>query len=149
MIVSTTDADLNYIKKIKSKNFICVNTDSNLVIKSEFNLIYSIYSKKYQTLNSELENNVFYPLILYKRTYEVEKQSYKKIFDFIQHYRKKKKLALILGLTGLFVFLIAGILLIIFHIKFNKEKDNSMSKPLLRTTLDSQNDDVKVNEVQD
>jgi hypothetical protein len=150
MIVSTTDADLNYTEKIKSNNFICVNTDSNFVIKSEFNLIYSIYSKKYQTLNSELENNVFYPLILYKRTYEVEKQSYKKIFDFIQHYRKKKKLTLILGLTGLFLFLIAGILLIIFKIKLNKEDDNnSITKPLLRTTLDSQNDDVKVNEVQD
>ena len=35
-------------------------------------------------------------------------------------------------------------------IKSNKEDDNnSITKPLLRTTLDSQNDDVKVNEVQD
>ena len=144
MIVSTTDADLNYIDKKESNNFICVNTDTNLVIKSDFSIIYSIYSKKYETLISELENNVFYPLILYKRTFEVEKESYKDAFNFISSYRNKKKLSLIFGLIGLFAFLIAGIVLIVIQIKY---KNNDNNSNLNNLTDESGNvNDIKVNE---
>jgi hypothetical protein len=151
MIVSTTDADLNYIKKIKSKNFICVNTDSNLVIKSEFNLIYSIYSKDYKTLNRELENRNFYPLILYKRTFEVDKKSYNKIFDFIDSYNNKKKFVLIFGIIGIFIFLALGAFFLYIFIKKNKissndnnndTKINSIQSPLVRNS-----DNINVNDV--
>ena len=65
----------------KNENYICVDPLSNMVLESNINLVYSIYTKNLGNIFTLLKNNDFYPVLLYNRKYSVSINSYEKVFE--------------------------------------------------------------------
>ena len=63
-IVSIGKDNLNIKQNINTENFICVDPYTNEVVQSKINLVYSIYSKNYGYINSNIENKKIYPVFI-------------------------------------------------------------------------------------
>ena len=100
-------------EQIENSN-ICVDPLSNMVLESNLNLVYSLYTKNLGNIFTMLKNNEFYPIILYNRKYNVSIDSYDKVFPGIISYYNWRLFIIIFGLilTAIFIGLT-----IMFHLR--------------------------------
>jgi hypothetical protein len=78
-------------------NYICLDTVSDMVIDSNINLIYGMYSRKYGYINNRVKNNYVYPVFKYQRKYEVDIDSYEKQFIGVTEYYENYIVIIIIG----------------------------------------------------
>ena len=121
-------------EKIKNKindnnldknNYICVDPLSNMVIESNINLIYSIYTKNFGNLFSNINNNDLFPIIYYNRKYDIDVTSYQNYFTENKSYKNKKLFVLIFALIVAFIFCS---LAVFFYFQKESERVDSVSK---------------------
>ena len=93
-------ADVNFDIKddIKEDNYICVEPNSNMVLESKINFIYSINTKNYNHLFYLLPKDTNYPMFIYNREYSVEINSFNDVFPSLKNYYSFKKTLLIVGI---------------------------------------------------
>ena len=126
-VISSLDND-EIKKKItisneEIENNICVDPLSNMVLESNINLVYSIYTKNLGDIFSMLKNNEFYPIILYNRKYNISMNSYNNIFNGNISYYNWRLFIIIFGsiCTAIFIGLA-----IMFHLK-NPNQSNLLN----------------------
>ena len=117
--------------EISTENYICVEPNSNMVLESKMNLVYSIYTKNYGCLYPKIENEKYYPIFTYNKDYKVEFDSFNDAFPGINSSKKFKKYSLIFGII---IIVILACLSIFFIYKAVTHKRARIS--LLPTTLD-------------
>ena len=100
-------------EQIENSN-ICVDPLSNMVLESNLNLVYSLYTKNLGNIFTMLKNNDFYPIILYNRKYNVSMDSYDIAFKGNISYYNWRLFIIIFGLilTAIFIGLT-----IMFHLR--------------------------------
>ncbi len=76
-----------------------------MVLESNLNLIYSIYSKEFGNIVSMIENNEIYPFILYNRNYLVNIESYNKIFSESDSFKNWRLFVIIFSLVCALIFI--------------------------------------------
>lgn len=108
---TTVDADTN---------FICVDFFSNMVLESNLTLVYSLYTKEFEYLNSQLKKNETYPVILYNRYYKVNATSYNEIFEGVSGYNTGRIVLIVIGCIAIAAFVALGLY---FFFKHSKEVD--------------------------
>ena len=89
---------------ISSDNYICVEPNSNMVLDSKINLVYSLNTKNYGYLYPKIENNKNYPIFLYSKEYEVNIDSFNEAFPSINSAKDFKKYFLAFGIIFLLIF---------------------------------------------
>ena len=96
-----------------------------MVIESNINLIYSIYTKNFGNLFSNINNNDLYPIIYYNRKYDIDVTSYQNYFTENKSYKNKKLFVLIFALIVAFIFCS---LAVFFYFQKESERVDSVSK---------------------
>ena len=82
-VISVGKDDIKNIEisdNITTENYIYVEPYSNMVLKSEINFVYSLYTKNYGYIYPNIENDKIYPIFTYSKTYDVTKDSFNKVF---------------------------------------------------------------------
>ena len=109
-VISSIDNEI--IKdKIKIENitntesYFCVDVYTNMVIESNLNLIYSIYTKEFGNIVSMIKNNEIYPFIFYKRYYSVNVDSYNQIFSESESFKNWRLFVIIFSSICAFIFI--------------------------------------------
>ena len=87
------------------ESYFCIDEYTNMVLESNLNLIYSIYSKEFGNIVSMIENNEIYPFILYNRNYLVNIESYNKIFSESDSFKNWRLFVIIFSLVCALVFI--------------------------------------------
>ena len=93
-------------ENIPTNNFICVEPYTNMVLDSNINFVYSIYTKNYGYINSNIENEKIYPIFIYNRNYKVNIDSFNSVFNEINDYKSFRKVFIIVFLVLILLFLI-------------------------------------------
>ena len=134
-------ADFDNLKKYKYnkqlneekiENYICVDPISDMVIDSNINLIYGIYTRKFGFLNKEIENEEIYPIFTYQRKYEVEVNSYEAEFPGVTEYYRNMTVFIIIGVIVIVIFVvIAALSFYYWYKKSKKSKKESMKQSLV------------------
>ena len=127
--VGNKDLSIKVNDSISEKNYICVDPFTNMVIDSQINFVYSIYTKNYGYINPKIENNKTYPIFIYQRNYSVDADSYNDYFPKINNYKTFKLVFLIVGIILIVVCVIVSLWAFIkIHrslVKEDLEKNNS------------------------
>lgn len=131
----STDFDnlkkFNYVKE-KVENYICVDTITDMVIESNINLIYSIYTRKYGYLNQNLKNEEIYPVFMYQRKYEVEVNSYEDQFPGVTEYYKNMTVFIIIGIIVIVICIVIAVLsFYLLKKKLKQDKKVSLKQSLV------------------
>ena len=100
----------NYNVKEKVENYICVDPISDMVIDSNINLIYSIYTRKFGYLNKNLKNEEIYPIFTYQRKYDVEVDSYEDQFPGVTEYYRNMTVFIIIGILVIVICIVIAVL---------------------------------------
>ena len=112
--IISADFDLlkkyNYNIKEKVENYICVDPISDMVVDSNINLIYSVYSRKFGYLNKNVKNEEIYPIFTYQRRYEVEVDSYEKQFPGVTEYYRNMTVFIIIGILVIVICIVIAVL---------------------------------------
>ena len=87
-------------------NYICVEPNTNMVLNSTINFVYSIYTKNYGFLNSKIENKKLYPIFTYNRNYKVDIDSFNEVFSEINSYKSFRNIFITLGVIFIIIFAI-------------------------------------------
>ena len=143
-IVTIGKGNLNINENIEEDNYICVDPFTNEVIQSKLNLIYSIYSKDYGYINSNIENKKAYPIIIYQKLFEVDKDSYNDYFPDIKVYNNFRLIFLIIGISLIIIF---AIVTLIIFIKIHKNLvDEELNSATVENPINSSRDPTIMNE---
>ena len=87
------------------ESYFCVDISTNMVLESNLNLIYSIYTKEFGNIVSMIQNYEFYPFILYNRNYSVNIDSYNKIFAETNSFKNWRLFVIIFSLVCALIFI--------------------------------------------
>ncbi len=87
------------------ESYFCVDISTNMVLESNLNLIYSIYTKEFGNIVSMIQNYEFYPFILYNRNYSVNIDSYNKIFAETNSFKNGRLFVIIFSLVCALIFI--------------------------------------------
>ena len=144
--------NVNISEKIKEDNYICVEPYSNMVLDSNINFVYSIYTKNYGFLNPNIQNEKLYPIFSYNRIYKVNIDSFNDVFSLINSYKSFRKAFIIALIILILIFAaIAGFCFYKYYfykrhstikldeLSANESKDkliNDRREPTLNKTLD-------------
>ena len=112
-IISVGKDNLNIKDDIETENFICVDPYTNEVVQSKINLVYSIYSKNYGYINSNIENDKMYPVFIYQKVFEVDSNSYLDYFNDITFFKDFRLIFLIVGIVLIVVFVVIALIILI------------------------------------
>jgi hypothetical protein len=113
----------------KNENYICVEPNSNMVLESKINLIYSINTKNYGHLFYLLpKDTTNYPLFTYNREYKVDIDSFDEAFPGISSYKSFEKTLLIVGIIIMVLFCIFACFCIFMFCKLKRGKINLPSE---------------------
>ena len=112
-IISVGKDNLNINGDIETDNFICVDPYTNEVVQSKINLVYSIYSKNYGYINSNIENEKIYPVFIYQKVFEVDSNSYLDYFNDITFFKDFRLIFLIIGIILIVIFVVIALIILI------------------------------------
>lgn len=98
----------NSLDEIEEGNFICVEPYSKMVLNSVINFVYSIYTRKYGFINSNIENEKLYPIFTYNRNFKVDIDSFNEIFSEINSSKSFNKAFIITLVILIIIFAIAA-----------------------------------------
>ena len=99
---------LNANIDISTDNYICVETFSNMVLESEINFVYSLFTKNYGDIIFKIENDKIYPIFTYSRNYKVNIDAFNDYFDEINSYKSFRKIFIIVGVIFIALFAIVA-----------------------------------------
>ena len=100
--------NLNANLDISTDNYICVETFSNMVLESEINFVYSLFTKNYGDIVFKIENDKIYPIFTYNRNYKVNIDAFNDYFDEINSYKSFRKIFIIIGVIFIVLFAIVA-----------------------------------------
>ena len=112
--VGKDDLNTEVEDEISTENYICVQPDSNMVLDSKINFVYSLYTKKYGFIDSNIENEKIYPIFIYNRNYKVDMQSFNSIFEE----EEEKKLGTAFSVCGFIGVVLLCLLACFFFYKY-------------------------------
>ena len=90
VITIGTDGLNKKIENVSEENYICVEENSNMVVESKINFVYSIYTKKFGYINSNIKNDQLLPIFTYSRDYEVSMDSFETVFPYMKDFKSFK-----------------------------------------------------------
>ena len=125
----------------KIDNYICLDPISDMVIDSNINLIYAIYTRKYGYINNIINNEEIYPIFTYQRKFEIDVNSYEQQFPGVIEYYSNVNIFIIIGV--IFVVIFAAIAVLSFYYLHKKEKRQRMKtslNPLINGDINSYRD---------
>ena len=143
-------ADFNILKKYeynnyklnddeKVDNYICLDPITDMVIDSNINLIYAIYTRKYGFINKNIVNEEIYPIFTYQRKYDVEVNSYEKQFPGITEYNRNMTVFIIIGVIVIIIFIVVAVLAFFYlHKKLHNKDNNEERKESLAPLTESE-----------
>ena len=115
---------IDIIDDISTENSIYVETYSNMVLRSEINLVYSLYTKNYGYLYPEIKNDKSYPLFVYQKVYDVDIDSFNEAFPSINSSKDFKTIFLVIGII---IIVISCCLCIFFCYKYYTHRRSRIS----------------------
>lgn len=80
----------------EDENYFCVDAYSQMVVKANLTLLYSLHTGEYNYLNSKIEKDKVLPLLVYTRTYNVNATSYNEVFPEAKQSKTKKMIFVII-----------------------------------------------------
>ena len=80
----------------EDENYFCVDAYSQMVVKANLTLKYSLHTGEYNYLNSKIEKDKVLPLLVYTRTYDVDATSYNEVFPEAKQSKTKKMIFVII-----------------------------------------------------
>lgn len=120
----------NDLRENKVNNYICVDPITDMVIDSEINIFYGIYSRNFGFINNIIENEQIYPIFSYQRKYDVEVESYEKSFPGVSEYYKNMTVFIIIGVIVIVICIVIAVLSFYFLNKKAKQKKVELKNSL-------------------
>ena len=84
--VQNSDLNVKIEDDLSEENYICIDEMTNMVLQSNLNFIYSLYTRKYGIINEKIVNDAVVPVFTYNRNYEVDVDSYIENFHGVSGY---------------------------------------------------------------
>lgn len=126
-----TSENQNVFKEELKDNFICVDPISDMVVQSKINVFYGIYTRNYGFMNEIIESDKFYPIFTYQRTFEVDVDSYERVFPGISEYYTNMAIFIFIGIFVTVLATACAVIAFYFLKKREKNKDLSKSEHMI------------------
>ena len=125
----TISADFDILKQYeynlndeKVDNYICLDPITDIVIDSNINLIYGIYTRNFGFINKNIVNNEIYPVFVYQRKFDVEVNSYEEQFPGVTEYYRNMTVFIIIGIIVIIIFVSLAVFIFCYlHKKLNRK----------------------------
>ncbi|MCQ2818992.1 MAG: transmembrane domain-containing protein [archaeon] len=121
-LASTTNKEFSYnINYEDTEDFMCVDKYSEMVLESSLTLVYAADTKGFNLLSNKIEDNKKMPILIYKREYSVDEDSYNEVFGGVKTFYGWRIAIIVIGVLLIAVLIGLGIYFFLKHKKSGEE----------------------------